>query len=229
MAKEGFQNAPSAARDFSQAHDEQQREQRPDGTPDPVELLDDHDLSSWDLTPGGTIEQSVHTRLSEAGRSAYREATRPPEERDYDELYARQLDNAFERAAANDDVAHEFTEQSDERRAEAIRSKDHQVRERIAAQKLDEAAKKAREGRPMTGAELAEAFANEVNNANRRMTDNDYGIAEKQSSPTDNGLYPWSESDPTHRDSDGRVPSEFDVLGPSFEKAHGRESPEIER
>jgi hypothetical protein len=229
MAHDDFPNAPDMMSNFSHAQDERGAEQRPNGTPDANELLDDHDLSTWDYTPGGTIEQSVHTGLSDAGRSAYREATRPSEQRDQDELYERQLDAAFERAAANDDAVHEFGEQADESRGEAIRRKDGQVRERIAAQTLGEAAKKARDGRLMTGAELAESYANRVSSANREMTDADYGVTGKEVSHTYDEFHPWADVDHSHRERRERSRPELDVLGPSFEKAHGREEPEIER
>lgn len=110
-----YPGAPDLRRDFSRSPGDDAAEERPEGTPDPVELLDEHDLSTWDYTPGGTLEHDVHQQLSDAGRAAYRDRMRTVEKEDKEITDCeRSLDELFEAAAAVQDTAYEDQQMTEE-------------------------------------------------------------------------------------------------------------------
>jgi hypothetical protein len=179
-------------------------------------LLDHHDLSSLDYTPGGTIEQSVHTQFSNANRAAYRDAMFGHDEHAAD--YEQSLDEAFERAAAIEDAAYEEQELGEEARDEAIRAKDEQVKQAAARQAIGEAVARDQQGQPMTGAEMAQHYADRARQTNREMTDADYGVS-----------FPAPEGSDRHTEivRDPSLGSPFDQVEPSpaerLTDAFGRE------
>jgi hypothetical protein len=136
MAKSDFPGAPDLGADFSRSPGGEIDNTRPDNTPDPVELLDHHDLSIWDYTPGGSVEKEIHQTLSEAGRAAYREATRSVEERDHDEHYQAQLNKAFDRAVtkqSRDVERHERVDRGDDERTAARRALHDQIEHQLGS------------------------------------------------------------------------------------------------
>lgn len=221
-----YPGAPDLRGDFSRSPGDEIDQERPEGTPDPVELLDDHDLSTWDYTPGGTIEQQVHTQLSEAGRAAYREATRGDHE--FGQQYEQQLDEAFEQAAAKEDADYEQVEQMDEARRETIRLVDDEMRNRVVDQMLDEALERDLDDEPITGAELAKTFAERVREVNRSMTDADYGVAPIGEEPAHDGFHPMAEADLSPSELKEQIDKELAELGPTFDAAVERSGPEID-
>lgn len=73
----------------------------------PDDFLDHLDLATWDLTPGGTIEQQVHAQVSQAGRDAYRAAMTGPDDADHEEHYRRQMEDDFDRRVAELEEHHD--------------------------------------------------------------------------------------------------------------------------
>jgi hypothetical protein len=90
MPRDPQPNRPELGRDFTAAHDPSSNK-----SPDPINdnsdsgmpELDHLDLAYLDYTPGGTLEQSVHTSLSENSRREYRERMERNERSDDDERY----------------------------------------------------------------------------------------------------------------------------------------------
>lgn len=80
--------------------------------------LDHLDLSTWDYTPGGTIEQFVHTRISNGNRAAYQQQFRPLDEPEHEDHYRQQMASEFDRRATPLDLAHDTQATSETRPAQ---------------------------------------------------------------------------------------------------------------
>jgi len=107
MSEHSFESAPDMGRDFSNSHDA-------------YEMPLEHDAQSWEpseppeierpsekhmemhYTPGGAMEQEIHSEIDEAARIRISEAQQQPSEHDLPD--ERELDFAsdFEEARRND-------------------------------------------------------------------------------------------------------------------------------
>jgi hypothetical protein len=112
---------PELGPEFAAANDPKPKPGPAPAHAKPDDDLDHLDLSSWDYTPGGTIEQAVHTRLSNEGRTAYARANRSSDEHDPEEHYQRQMADDLDRRARAYDSWRDRREVRDESEAQATR------------------------------------------------------------------------------------------------------------
>lgn len=97
---------------------------------DPGDTLDHLDRSEWALTPGGSLEQVVHTQISQQGRAAYREAMRSQQEPSHEAQYRRQMADEFERAVNQQAEEHDAEHAHDDPATQAIVSPESETPEK---------------------------------------------------------------------------------------------------
>lgn len=74
MSYKDFPNAPNVGKGFDKVKRDKPPKPKPTTPTRYKDLpeIDHHNLEKWELTPGGAVEQSVHTQLSDRARAEHR-------------------------------------------------------------------------------------------------------------------------------------------------------------